>query len=808
MTQIKINSIKITGIRGIKESFELPLKGQSVLVYGDNGTGKSSIADGIEWFYRDEVEHLSGSEEIDRRALRNFHITDSDDSSIHLEFSDSKLNTGKILSIKKDKLITTLSNNSVEFIEYYSESRKENLILRYRNLEDFIKGSKLDKLKYLSEIIGFGEVTKVKDVIKKSVNSIKAEIRSKGFENQEQSQVKVLLEKLGATIYTEEQLFENLNTLITPLKTGIVISSFMDIDSVIAKIKKPTDNKLITELTFLQKCSSTLNVLKSEVNLIDEEYRRFYSEYEKLYTDIESIKQTLFKALLASGKDLISNKLYIQDECPLCLQPTNKSELLISIEKRLNEILTSSKKLEAFEKIRDSVRQIIEERITRIDVLLGENLIRDGSHESIKETCEALRNKYSAYLGEIKLKLLSGKLVKTSSELLINEFDFTIEPSIESKVLQVKDKIGNTTSSEILVKIEFAKTAFSNLVQLRKEKQALDSQKDTIIIIYNGFVKKQKEGLESFLQSLSSVINEFYQFMNPGESFEDIEIIPIEDEDELKGITVQYKFYGEVVSPPQKYFSESHVNCYGLAFFLASVKAFNHINKVIVLDDVISSFDSNHRLRFANLLTEKFGDYQIILLTHEKEWFTYIKELVNRKNWVIQEVKWNNATGAYLEKSPAELQKLIKYQIANGIEAQLGNSIRQYLEHTLKRICYKLEVKTSFKFNDSNEKRMPDELLNALKSSINKKSKELKAQMMIIDRVANSSILGNLLSHDNKFEPKIGDLKAFWADIDLLEKLFYCTEKGCERTVSLEFYDSVSSRVRCKCGTLSYDWKK
>jgi len=807
MTQIKINSITIKGFRGIKESFELPLKGHSVLLYGDNGTGKSSVADGLEWFFNDEVKHLSG-EEIDRLALRNFHITDSEDSSILLDFSDSKLNTGKTLSIKKNKLTTSISNESIEFKEYYTESRKENLILRYRNLEDFLKGSKLDKLKYLSEIIGFGEVTKIKEVIKKSANSLKAEIKSKGFENQEQAQIKILIDKLGATIYTEAQLFEILNILITPLKNGIVISSFKDIDSVIAKIKKPIDTKLLSELGLLQKCSDTFNILQSEVTLIDEEYKRFYDEFEILYKDIESIKLTLFEELLNSGKNLVTNKLYTVDECPLCLQPKDKAELLESIQERLINILASSKKLNTFKIKRDNIKTFIEERITRLDLLLGEPMIRDGSLDAIKGTIDGLRRKLMNYLDEINLKLLSGKLVKVSSGLIINENDFKVDPSLDAQALQVKNKIGDTASSEILVKIEFSKTAFLTLVNLRKEKQLLDSQKDSIIVIYNEFVKKQKEGLESFLQSLSSEINEFYQFMNPGESFQDIEIIPIEDEDELKGITVQYKFYGEVVSPPQKYFSESHVNCYGLAFFLASVKAFNHINKIIILDDVISSFDSNHRLRFANLLTEKFGDYQIVLLTHEKEWFTYIKELVKRKNWIIHEVKWNNETGAYLEKSPSELKELIQFQIANNIEAQLGNSIRQYLEHTLKRICFELEVKTSFKYNDLNEKRMSDELINALKSSINNKSIELKGHLVTIDRVANSAILGNLLSHDNPIEPKIGDLKAFWADIENLETLFYCSEKDCKRSISLKYFDIVGSRVRCKCGKLNYDWKK
>lgn len=41
-----------------------------ILLYGDNGTGKSSISDAVEWFFTDKVPHLSGSE-IDK-ALQKF----------------------------------------------------------------------------------------------------------------------------------------------------------------------------------------------------------------------------------------------------------------------------------------------------------------------------------------------------------------------------------------------------------------------------------------------------------------------------------------------------------------------------------------------------------------------------------------------------------------------------------------------------------------------------------------------------------------------------------------------------------------
>ncbi len=104
---------------------------------------------------------------------------------------------------------------------------------------------------------------------------------------------------------------------------------------------------------------------------------------------------------------------------------------------------------------------------------------------------------------------------------------------------------------------------------------------------------------------------------------------------------------------------------------------------------------------------------------------------------------------------------------------------------------------------------MPYELIMGIKSEIKKCSPELKAKFPVIDRIESSSILGNISSHDNPFNPKIGDLKAFWTDILELEKIFICEQSDCKRPmVSLKNYDTVAKKIRCGCDHAKYDWKK
>jgi recombinational DNA repair ATPase RecF len=804
----KIKSLTIAGIRGIQNAISLPLNEKSVLLYGDNGTGKSSVSDAIEWFYTDKVSHLSGSEIDLKDALRNSHQKETDTSSIAIEYNKNVINAKKNLSFKKGKLTSEISNLTDDFQKYFSASQSENLLLRYQYLRDFVDQTKGDKLKYLSDIIGFSEVTKTKDILRKAFSSIKSEIKTQNFEAQINNEKQTLIAKIGAAVSQENNLLEKINEIIQPLKIEFSVNSFDDIDKVLDHIKKPANTKQLNDLQFLENTNNTLSILKNEILFIDREYQKYFTEFNKIAEDVQSIMQTFLAELLKSGEAVITNKFHKEDSCPLCLQQKKLEELKTDIQRRLKEIEESSKKKGLYDASKKSISDIVAERLRRLELIVG-NALDEQENKSIKQTLISLKNKLIEYQKYANEKVTSGNTLPASNTLILTEDDFKIQEQISARLEAIQTAIKNDKSTELYANISAAKDAFLKIKRFEKNKSKLEYQKNSLELICNEFVKRQKEGLESFINTFSSYINDFYEFMNPDEQFHEIKIVTIGEEDELNGITIEYKFNDMWVSPPQKYFSESHLNCFGISFFLASVIAFNKENKFIILDDVISSFDSSHRKRFADLLFEKFADYQFILLTHELEWFSYVQQLAKRKGWTIGEIKWTEAKGTHLEDKPNDLKELIERELANSSVETLGNPIRKYLEHKLKEICLNLFVKVSFRLNDVNEKRMPDELLNELKSKINKNGgQDLKTKIPVIDRVANSSLLGNLLSHDNPFNPKLGDLKAFWADIKELETIFYCQETNCKRPkVSIKNYDNVAKKIRCGCDKTKYDWK-
>lgn len=772
---MKINNLYIKGIRGIKNEIELPLNGKSILIYGENGSGKSSITDALEWFYFDKVVHLS-SEEIGRKgleALRNIHIYDSDDGLVKIEYSDTKLNSSKKISQSNSKISTEYTNNSEDFKSFIDKSESERLFLRYRDLVSFIVASKTDKLNALSEIIGFSEVIKIRDVFKRTLNSIKREIKNSGFGTQITDHQRELIEKLDQRVTTDDQYISAINNLIVPLKIDKKVETFDDLDDVIKLLRKPEDDKIVEQQLFLKNVRNTIHQLTTIEKNIEFHYTEYYQQYQNIVTDIDKLNKIKLETLLSEGLRVLKEEIIKDEVCPLCLQPKKRMELLKEIQDRIEELEKVKKERTSLDQLHSEIQSQISKSKNLINGILTNSIIDSDENKLIKSLLIKVNQGFIKFESEVNKDMLSGKSLIDISELStdkdnLKELDMLTTKSID----QIQESRKEDEKSVISDKILFSRRAYLDISRLKKSKELLEKQQYTLDRITSAFIQKIERGFKAFLNHLSKDINEQYTFMNPGEPIEDIELIPMEKDEDFVGITIQFKFYNNDATPPNKYLSESHLNCLGIAYFLTSVKALNENNEFFILDDVISSFDSNHRAKFAHLLDEKFSDYQIIVLTHDKAWFNYFSNIVRGKNWLINTIKHGEENGMTIDLPLPNLKEQIENQISAGNPDGIGNKMRKYLEGILKKISKKYGVLVKYKDNDKNEDRMPNELLTALKGYINNHPDPTK-DFTVVDRLMNSVSIANKDSHDSKFCVTIGDCKAFWADVKELEGLFF-----------------------------------
>ncbi|MGH9948363.1 MAG: AAA family ATPase, partial [Pyrinomonadaceae bacterium] len=251
----KIKSINITGIRGVKGKLSLNLEKKSILIFGENGTGKSSLTDALEWFYRDRIEHLSGEEVGTKNALRNIFLQDNEEGKVEILYVNKYLHNEKSIN---NSLKVFNSNSSKEYYNYAAQSSNENLILRYRDLVQFITATKTEKLTYLQSIIGFNEVREIRALLKKFASKYAKEIKQAENSNKKSQQQSILIECLGQNIVSLKQFFDACNKLTEPLKLGKKISSYEEARQILKSIEDKEDTEQIEQIAFYNKVAETL----------------------------------------------------------------------------------------------------------------------------------------------------------------------------------------------------------------------------------------------------------------------------------------------------------------------------------------------------------------------------------------------------------------------------------------------------------------------------------------------------------------------------------------------------------------------
>ncbi|MHC1573802.1 MAG: AAA family ATPase, partial [Candidatus Syntropharchaeales archaeon] len=107
----EIKKIAISGFRGINTpplelDFQKGKSARSMMIYGRNGSGKSSIVDAWEWLYSEKIEHLAKEgagpqsyphKEAERgQTYIEVEFTDNEIGKIRLEYNPNRITIPKI----------------------------------------------------------------------------------------------------------------------------------------------------------------------------------------------------------------------------------------------------------------------------------------------------------------------------------------------------------------------------------------------------------------------------------------------------------------------------------------------------------------------------------------------------------------------------------------------------------------------------------------------------------------------------------------------------------------------------------------
>src|SRR3989304_830539 len=524
---MKLKSREISGFRGIRKDISIDLdSSKSILIYGDNGSGKSSIADAFEWFYYDKIEHLS-SEEIGTKgvsALRNIFLSDNEDVYVELNYSDSKCDSRKRLFYKKSKFSSEYSNASQNFNDYRNTSLKD------------------------------------KRCFKKAVNDLKKELKLKNFDYHINAKQAHIIEQIGQNITNDEQYLGAIRELVIPLNLPIEVKDNSSIDTILELLKKPEDKEAVTLQLSYEKVIENLSSFKVSFNSLCTSYKAFYEKCQQIAKDQEKFKKISLEPLLSQGFSILEKRLYEDDKCPLCLQDKGREELIDELRKRIEELSIFKKEKDAAEEEKNITQRLIQGGLTEIENVLKEKSLLLEGNSALRREIEQVKGTISTALEKIRKASLSEVELINKPEDFIS-LDITALQNSISTLTSKKEKIITGKKDDITFtvysKIISVRQSYNEIKSYQKALKILTQQQQSMELIYNEFVKRQRVGLCSFLKSISLDINDLYLFMNDSENVSEIELVPLDEDDEFVGITLQFKFHGKPESPPHKYLSES-----------------------------------------------------------------------------------------------------------------------------------------------------------------------------------------------------------------------------------------------------------
>ncbi len=795
----EIQKITISGFRGINSpplelDFQKGKTIQSMMIYGRNGSGKSSIVDAWEWLYSGRIEHLA-REDAKERAFPHKEAVEGQ-TWVEVEFTNREI--GKIRGefdpnrITKPKIEGNLSKMR-EFIPYPCH-------LRYRDITEFVYERKARKYEILSYQMGFGKALEVQNQLQTGETRLEEKLRE--LERDRDASIKEYYEASGEEPKDIASFIKTLNTILT--RHGIApVREKAEVKTSLERLREQVVRDEKTKKLQLWKDMQRIINRFYPVEDVRQKISKFQADLKELKRDEEKISKLVLLDLYEKGIEAIES-LEIYDICPLCDQPY-EGNLIEHIKSKQSHLDKLSKRRKDLDKRRKKLYSTIDTIIRKIE---------HASLDLEEKELELPLIEFKENLKKVILPLKECKdMLEKKIENIDKEFDFLrkVDTKEYKTVLDSEGKIKEEISGRVenLEKDKSRKALVEDFQQANKLQESFlkwdslnkkiarfEEIKSAYEKIKDDYVEETKKSIQESFDAISSDVAAYFKILERDNEVLGAPKIKLYSERD-KAVELEIIFGGDPISPAYKFLSESQLNSFGLSIFLASVKQFNPNFKFIILDDVINSFDTYKRPRVIDLLSEHFSDYQILLLTHDSIWLDRLQK--SFPQWIRKRFfGWDYTIGPRIEAGKNSYEQIDDLLLKDK-PADAGRTFGVYLEWILKELCENLEA--SVKYNRRNEYTL-FELFQAFKKRMKKKLRaDHSVVKLILDFEADVGFR-NFCAHWKEPEteyspPEIREIVQKWKDI---ECKIECSE--CHKFIRYEKVDGYE-HISCPCRKLN-----
>lgn len=789
-----LRSLGIAGFRAYLEpkTFDLSKK-RCLAIFAPNGSGKSSVIDALEFMFSED----GTLERLGQRAINNqagpmaLAHNMAEEAKIAPEVTirvvagkDAGDGSRPAMGMKRPRPDVATAVNACFTV---------SPIIRGHTLRTFVETHKPEQ-RY-ADVANWLQLSPLVDV-QKNLRALRAQVKAAAADDVALHRVDTQLTKETSQvvkIWDSAAVLAHANTsLLAPLDPALVLAALATIDPAYVELRaraKGEENKTgLAGLRQIRKAAAALRaeatdaesgetVVSGTIPTFDAAVAAQSAATSKEAEERGKAASTAFHALWKAAEPLFAEGLPTPDVCPLCSTPVAETAagsaeaIRGRIAHHLEELADYAAAQKALSEAKTAVTKAHMELRAALPVLIG--LLDDGQ--------AALKADLTSYQAGIAGWLQGAAPASVDIVAAIAALLATLDQAIAD----IEAKQGVHTYIKAKAKID-------RLVELQAERDLAVRTRNELVKLSDALTAQSaivsaqiRERVQALLDKLQTPMNDIYKLIQ-GAGATPIRLeLPAEDDTNQQRLNLLIDFSKNRTGvQPSGYLSDSQIHSLALALRMAAIQQFNTRAPIIALDDIVTSYDADHRRTIAGLIATMFGGCQILITTHDERFFNYLMDQLEAKTWQFTRIIGLDPAYGPRFADHKISDDTIEARWANGQSA--ANEMRQAEEEWLLGICRGFGVSVRIRPLEKAYSYDRSELAFALAALL----KDVKLEPTTVPGVKNrflaSLAKGEIENFGSHFQDtpygdgSIGDERARWEEFKAFRGQFAC--RKCDRT--------------------------
>lgn len=640
--------LSLEAFRGVGDTFDIVFdtKQNLTVLYGENGSGKTTISDAFEFV----IDGTAGS--LEEKSL------------------DGKTRLNQLVNARREKaalkVSLTIANNtrsarlSGAQVQHTGKLAHRIKVLSRKNITKLVEETPSNRFKRIQDFVSIPVLEREEAALHELILAEKRNLESQSARI---AQAREIL----------DDLFEN---HADKAKYGSRRKDWQQ------DVLGESEDTITENFQILQDLNQDIKRLRDDFKPLAESYPAVSRAEEALKREEEALAKLIAEHsddLAKAFETLQHAQAFLQksaaDTCPVCDSQVGHAALVQKVDQ----------KLEALGAVKDQSAETKKANEALQAALISQKTLKESFFSIIRRLRAVHQAAVESEQWALPALIPALLVVEKATDLTADWF-----ATLKSEAAQLRPLAEMVEKEHAALQIRRKLQKDVRLALQRIQTATEDGRRIEFIIKRGTEIKKvlHDERIRHANDTLRAISGDFaklYAKIHEGEKIETIQLYLHPS----KKASAQFDgtLFGREEASPVAYLSESHLDTLGLCLFLALEKRENPGNTILFLDDAIASVDETHMERLYHLLLDEAEHFHHVIISSHYQPLRFKFRwgiLTQRKVEFLELGPWSLETGLTLMKGPdSEIAFLRRYIAAADDAATIAAKAGLVLERIL-----------------------------------------------------------------------------------------------------------------------------